>query len=100
LTVRKSTVQKKPLTRAAAAPAAPMPERLADDEHTELRAAFAAVAEARARADAALGEMRDAEAVANYLMRRIGARYGLAEGDRIEDDGAITRVPAPTAVGE
>lgn len=67
------------------------PERLTEAEHAELTDAFAVVAQMRTDAETALAAMRDAEAVANYLMRKIGTRYGLAEGDRIEDDGAITR---------
>ncbi len=76
----------------------PAASRLTEAENAELKEAFAVVAQTRAGADTALGAMRDAEAVANYLMRRICARYGLAEGDRIEDDGAITRVSVAAGV--
>jgi hypothetical protein len=89
-----------PPPTAVAAPAdpPPPPTRLTDEECAEFlavietfRRAQQSAQETEQRAIQAAGEMRDAAAVVNHVRGRIGAKYALLDGDRIEDDGAIIR---------
>lgn len=104
MTTRKNMgiVQKQPPAAPAATPLGPgaPPDTLSDADYAEIRSVGGELQEARATHQRAVAGLADAEAVWNYLMRRLARVYGLVEGDRVEDDGAISRVPAPTAVGQ
>jgi hypothetical protein len=87
-----------PPDTAVAAPD-PEPERITEEEGAEMVAVLSALREKQQAAHAAqetamqrAGEARDAQAIANHVVGRIAAKYGLdTERDSIDDDRTIRR---------